>query len=68
MLNEKITRIIVEEVTRAEIRGIVSSEKDELLNSKEFANKVKELSSKVIEELYKILWTRKSFWLDPIKK
>lgn len=63
MINE-IKKIVTEELTRADVRGIVASE----IDSKEFKDKVKEISAKVIEELYKILWTRKNFWSDAIKK
>lgn len=67
-MNREVTRLIVEEVTKSEIRGMIGSEIDAALNSNEFKSKVKEISAKVIEELYKILWTRKSFWAEPIKK
>lgn len=67
-MDDKIVKIIVEEVTKAEVKGMISSDIDAALNSKEFKDKVKEISAKVIEELYKILWTRKSFWAEPIKK
>jgi hypothetical protein len=67
-MNTELTKLIIEEVTKSEIRNMISSDRDETLNSKEFRNKVKEISAKVIEELYKILWTRKSFWVDSIKK
>lgn len=67
-MNKDITKLIVEEVTKAEIRGMISSDIDSLLNSRQFKEKVKDISAKVIEELYRILWTRKSFWAEPIKK
>ena len=67
-MNTELTRLIIEEVTKSEIKNMIISDRTEIINSKEFKDKVKEISAKVIEELYKILWTRKSFWLDPIKK
>jgi hypothetical protein len=67
-MNKELTRLIVEEVTKSEIKNMIIGDRSEVINSKEFKLKVKEISASVIEELYKILWTRKSFWLDPIKK
>lgn len=67
-MDKSIEKIIVEELSRSEVKGMISSDMDSFINSKEFKDKVKEISAKVLEELYKILWTRKNFWLDPIKK
>jgi hypothetical protein len=63
-MDKELKKLIVEELTRAEVNGMISSQ----MNSKEFKDKVKEISAKVLEELYKILWTRKNFWSDAIKK
>ncbi len=67
-MNEEFTKLIIEEVTKSEIKNMISNNNSDFIRSKEFNDKIKEISAKVIEELYKILWTRKSFWLDPIKK
>lgn len=67
-MNKELTKLIIEEVTKSEIKNMIVGDRSEIINSKEFKDKVKEISASVIEELYKILWTRKSFWLDPIKK
>lgn len=67
-MNEEFTKLIIEEVTKSEIKNMISNNNSDFIKSKEFNDKIKEISAKVIEELYKILWTRKSFWLDPIKK
>lgn len=67
-MNEELKRLIIEELTKADVKNIVASEFSSNLNSKEFKDKVKDISAKVLEELYKILWTRKNFWSDAIKK
>jgi len=67
-MNEELKRLIIEELTKADVKNIVASELSSNLNSKEFKDKVKDISAKVLEELYKILWTRKNFWSDAIKK
>lgn len=65
---DSLKKIIIEEITKAEIRDMISTENQKLIKSRDFEKKVKELSAKVIEELYKILWTRKGFWSDSISK
>ena len=67
-MNKELKKLIVEELTKAEVQGMIAGDRDNILNSKEFKSKVKEISTKVLEELYKILWTRKNFWSDAIRK
>lgn len=67
-MENELKRIITEELTRADVNGMISGNQNNIINSKEFKDKVKEISAKVIEELYKIMWTRKNFWSDAIKK
>lgn len=61
-------KYIIEEITKGEIDDLISKRLDTLIKSREFKSKVKEISGGVVEELFKILWTRKSFWSEPIKK
>jgi hypothetical protein len=67
-MDKELKKLIVEELTKAEVQGMIAGDRDNILNSKEFKSKVKEISAKVLEELYKILWTRKNFWSDAIRK
>lgn len=67
-MDKELRKLIVEELTKSEVKSMISAELGSNLNSKEFKDKVKEISVKVLEELYKILWTRKNFWSDAIKK
>lgn len=67
-MNKSELKLVVEEITKNEIKSMVQSDRESLLKSREFKVAVKEIAAGVIEELYKVLWTRKSFWADPIKK
>lgn len=67
-MDKELKKLIIEEITKSEIKSMISGELSSNMNSKEFKDKVKEISAKVIEELYKILWTRKNFWSDQIKR
>ena len=69
MLNEeKIIQIINEEMSKSEITSLIQSKIDSNISSKDFEKKVKEITSSVINELFKILWQRNSFWKDSIKR
>ncbi len=46
---------------KAKIEKIV---KDKLKNNVELENKVVEITKNVLTQLYKTLWTKKSFWRD----
>lgn len=67
-MNSRNIKKINEELSKSEIRNMINSEIESNLKSKELEKRVKEISAKVLEELYKIMWSRKSFWSDAIKK
>jgi DNA-binding ferritin-like protein len=68
----------IEKIAKKEIRDFMSSTqahkivvqtiKDELgLGSKKVDDKIVDLSTKVVVELFKTLWQRKSFWESALK-
>lgn len=68
----------IERITKAEIKKflntteadklVVRMMKDELkLGNKTLDNKIVEMSTKVVVELFKNLWQRKSFWENALK-
>jgi hypothetical protein len=62
-LNEsEIRQIVLEEFTKTEISSMIASKIGDNMNSREFKKKVKELAADVVNELFKILWQRNSFW------
>lgn len=65
---KSIQNIIKEELTKNEIVNIVSSQMDNELNSHDFNNKVKKIAADVVEELFKTLWQKRTFWKNEIKK
>ena len=66
MKQEILEKIIEEEISKKEIDDSLSLNNEKLLKSKAFEKQVKIISAKVIEELYKLMWQRKSFWADSI--
>lgn len=62
-LNEdNIRQIIMEEITKSEISSMIASKIGDNMDSREFKKKVKEIAADVVNEIFKILWQRNSFW------
>ena len=61
--NEKrLQKIISEELSKSDVNSMINSKIDSALSSREFKQKVKELSADVVNELFKILWQKNNFW------
>ena len=65
---QTLTRVITEELTKSDVKNMIDTEQSKFLKSKDYEQRVKAISTKVIEELYKLLWQRKYFWADSIGK
>jgi hypothetical protein len=68
ILEKRLIQIINEEMSKSDVTSLIQSKLDTHLSSKDFEKKVKEITSSVINELFKVLWQRNSFWKDTIKK
>lgn len=60
--------IIKEDISKAEIKKIIRQEIDSTLSSREFEKIVGEITSDVVNELFKILWQRNNFWKKSVTK
>ena len=68
-INEKrLQQIISEELSKSDVNSMISSKINSTLSSRDFKQKVKELSSDVVSELFKILWQRNSFWKSTVSR
>ena len=65
---DRIRKIIKEELTKAEVSSMIQSRIDSNLTSKDFDKKVKEITSSVINELFKTLYQHNSIWQNSIKR
>ena len=66
LTEDKLNRIIFEELNKSEIVSLINSKLDTKLTSREFKKQVKELAADVVSELFKILWQRNSFWKSSV--
>ena len=65
--NEKLKKIIREELTKSEVNSMIQNKLDSTVSSRDFESKVKEITASVINELFKTLWQRNSFWKNTVK-
>lgn len=64
---KRVYDIINEEISKSEILSLINNKIDSNMSSKDFEKKVKEISASVINELFKILWQKNSFWKNGVK-
>lgn len=66
---EKLVRNEIKKFMKTnQILDVISKEVKQELNNKKYDDKIIDLSSKIVVELFKTMWQRKSFWEDAIKK
>ena len=58
-MNERLINLITEELTKSDVKSMISNSIDSKISSREFEKKVKELAADVLNELFRILWQRK---------
>ena len=67
--NEKTLQMIIsEELTKSDVNSMISSKLNSTLSSREFKQKVKELSADVVNELFKLLWQRNNIWKSSVSR
>ena len=59
---EMLFGLVCEELTKGDVSSLISSKIADNMDSREFRKKVKELAAEVVNEIFRILWQRNSFW------
>lgn len=65
LTEEKLNEIITETLTKSEVSSMISSKIGDSIGSREFNKKVREIAADVVNEIFRILWQRNSFWKQP---
>lgn len=69
LLNEEsIRQLVKEELTKAEVRNMINSRIDDVLDGREFRKKVVNITADVIDEFLTNFWNRKNFWKSMIRR
>ncbi len=66
--NKRLQQIIFEELSKSDVNSMIGNKISSALSSREFKQKVKELSADVVSELFKILWQRDNFWKTTVSR
>lgn len=53
---------INEELSKADVNNIISAKISSSINSRDFKKKVKEYSSEIVSEVFRLLWQHNNFW------
>lgn len=67
-MDSNLKRFLIEELTKTEVSDIIKSKLGTNLKSREFESKVREIVVACIYDLYKSLWSKKTFWSSDLKK
>jgi len=65
-----LKKLLIEELTRSDenfIKSEIDDRIDDSLDSTEYEDRVREITTEVIEDLFKVLWQRRSSWRGGIK-
>lgn len=57
-----------EEMTKTEISSLVMSKLSDFVNDKRLEKRIKEITANIIDELFKTLWQKKTFWKNDVKR
>lgn len=66
-LDRKIQRMVNEELTKSEVTNMIKSNISSELSSRDFKKVVRDISSDVIEDLFKALWQNNNIWKSRVK-
>lgn len=69
MLNEeKLRQYIKEELSKTEVRNIIDSKIADFLKAKELETRVSEVVSDVFEKFFRMMYNKRGFWKNDIKR
>ena len=59
-----IDRLIREELTHTQVKSDIS----DYIGTRDFEKKIKEICADCFDNYFKEMWTRKSLWIDAVKR
>ena len=65
---QEVIRLLNEEVSRGDVRDMISSAMDDIGDNREFKKAVKNIVADAIEEFLDNLWKRKAYWKGMVKR
>ena len=65
---EKIKKLVVEELSKNDVRGIINDKFASLMKDSDFKKEVRAIAVDVIDDFFKEMYTRKGFWKSGLKR
>ena len=62
-----IRGLVLEELSKSEVRSMIDSRIESYLKEKEFKKEVRKITADVIEDFIKELWRKNGFWKNSLK-
>ena len=63
-----LRQMVSEELSRSDIRSMINDRIHEFLREREFEDKIKDITSEVFEKFFKMMYTKRGFWKNDIKR
>lgn len=67
MTEYRLRQIILEELSRQDVRAMIDSKIESYHKEKEFKKIVRGIAADVIEDLFKEMWRKNGFWKNSLK-
>lgn len=62
LTEEKLHRLIAEELTKSEVASMIRDKVASSIDSTDFKKKVKEISAEIVSNLFRTLWQQNNMW------
>lgn len=67
-INEDAIRdLVIEELTKTEVRSMIDSKLDDFLNKRELKKMVRGVVADVIDDFFREMWRKNGFWKTSLK-
>jgi len=67
MNESNIRKMVLEELSKSEVRSLINSKLESFVKEREFKKAVREITADVIEEFFREMWRKNGFWKNQIK-
>ena len=67
MNESNIRELVLEELSKSEVRSMINSKLESFVKEREFKKAVREITADVIEEFFREMWRKNGFWKNQIK-
>lgn len=67
MNENRIRHMVLEELSKQEVRNIIDSKLNDYIKEREFKKAVRQVAADVLEDFFKEAWRKNGFWKNQLK-